>query len=137
MRKINKIIIHCTATPEGRPHTIADITRWHKERGFNDIGYHFVVGLSGETWPGRTLEIPGAHAQWHNADSIGVCYVGGMSANMIRPKDTRTSLQKESMLILLRSLKRRFPEAEIIGHRDVAQKDCPSFDAKTEYQNIL
>lgn len=133
MRRITKIIIHCTATPEGRPHTVADITKWHKERGFNDIGYHFVIGLKGETWTGRILNIPGAHAQGHNHDSIGICYVGGMSADMKAAKDTRTPKQKTSLLTLLKELKTNFPEAEIIGHCNVSTKECPSFDSKYEY----
>ena len=136
MRKITKIIVHCTATPEGRPHTIADITRWHKERGFNDIGYHFVIGLKGEDWTGRDIKFPGAHAQGHNHDSIGVCYVGGKTVDMKAVKDTRTSEQKASLLILLKKLKSEYPQAVIIGHCNVSAKACPSFDAKTEYQNI-
>ena len=136
MRRINKIIIHCTATPEGRPHTVADITRWHKERGFNDIGYHYVIGLKGETWIGRMVIIPGAHAQGHNADSIGVCYVGGLTADKTKPKDTRTPEQKTSLLALLKKLKSEYPQAVIIGHCNVSAKACPSFDAKTEYHTI-
>jgi N-acetylmuramoyl-L-alanine amidase len=136
MRKIDRIIVHCTATPEGRPHIPADVARWHLEKGYAEIGYHFLIGLKGETWIGRNLEKPGAHAQGFNLNSIGVCYVGGMTADMKQPKDTRTSEQKTSLLILLKNLKIRFPNAEIIGHCNVAKRDCPCFNAITEYKEL-
>lgn len=135
MRKITEIIIHCADTPEGRDDRAADIRRWHKARGFNDIGYHYVIDLDGTIEAGRDPEIAGAHAQGHNANSIGICYVGGADKQM-KPKDTRTDAQKASLLLLLKYLRQRYPQAEIIGHRDVSDKSCPSFDAKTEYKDV-
>ena len=77
-RKINYIIVHCTATPEGRWVTNEEITRWHRARGFRTIGYHYVVYLDGTVHAGRPENEVGAHCQGRNADSIGVCYVGGL-----------------------------------------------------------
>jgi len=136
MRKINKIIVHCTATPEGRDVSVDDIRIWHAQRGFTDIGYHYVVLLDGTIADGRPIELSGAHTVGHNHDSIGVAYVGGMSKDMKRAKDTRNESQKNSLATLLKSLVIQFPNVQIFGHRDFAQKDCPSFDAKTEYKII-
>ena len=90
MRTINEIIVHCTATPEGKDYTVEDITRWHKERGFKTIGYHYVVYRDGSVHEGRTLADVGAHCKGHNAHSIGVCYVGGLTPDGRKAKDTRT-----------------------------------------------
>lgn len=136
MKKINKIIIHCTATPEGRNHTVADVRAWHKQRGFTDIGYHYLIDIEGNILQGRPLSLQGAHTVGHNHDSIGIAYVGGMSKDMKFPKDTRTFEQKESILKLLRELVIKYPNVEIYGHRDFANKSCPSFDARKEYKII-
>lgn len=136
MRKINKIIIHCAATPEDKNFTVEDINRWHKERGFIKIGYHYVIYIDGSIHQGRELEEVGAHCTGYNRDSIGICYIGGVDKDGKTPKDTRTNAQKESLLKLIKELKIKFPQAEIYGHRDFSKKDCPSFDAKTEYENI-
>lgn len=135
MRKIKRIIVHSTATPEGREVSVADIEAWHKARNFVTIGYHYVVLLDGTTVKGRSLAMEGAHAAGHNKDSIGVVYVGGTDAKL-KPKDTRTFAQKESLIKLLKEKVIEYPEAEIIGHCDVAKTSCPSFDAKTEYKII-
>ena len=136
IRKINEIIVHCTATSEGRDYTIADITRWHKQRGFATIGYHYVVYRDGSIHVGRDVNLIGAHCTGHNTNSIGVCYVGGCQYNGMTPKDTRTEAQKKALLALLRELRRKYPQAKIHGHRDYANKACPSFDATREYKNI-
>ncbi len=136
MRKITEIIVHCADTPEGRDDKAADIERWHKAQGYNDIGYHYVVDIDGTIEPGRDVECVGAHCKGHNAQSVGVCYIGGRDKETLKPKDTRTLEQKESLLLLLKFLRAKYPEAKIYGHRDFAQKACPCFDAKTEYANI-
>ncbi len=135
MRAIKKIIVHCTATPEGRPVSVADVDRWHRQRGFDGIGYHYLVGLGGEVWPGRPEEKVGAHCKGHNADSIGVCYVGGCNERM-EPCDTRTFGQKVALRRLLRDLRRRYPRAGIHSHSEFATKACPSFDAREEYADL-
>jgi len=135
-RQINKIIVHCTATPEGRNVTVDEIRRWHvEERNWSDIGYHWIVTLNGTLEKGRPEHIQGAHAKGFNKNSIGLCYVGGVDEDM-KPKDTRTEGQKGTIKCILEDLKGRYPNAEIIGHRDVSSKACPSFDAKAEYNNI-
>jgi N-acetylmuramoyl-L-alanine amidase len=136
MRKVNKIIIHCTATPEGRDVSIDEVRRWHvKERGWRDVGYHFLIRLDGTVEEGRPIEMTGAHTRGHNWDSIGIAYAGGMSKDMTEPKDTRTDEQKESFVDLLCQLHDCYG-GTVYGHRDFSEKACPSFDAKTEYENI-
>ena len=135
MRTINKIIIHCADTPEGRDDKAADIKRWHKAQGWSDIGYHYVIDLDGTIEPGRPLETAGAHCTGHNANSIGICYIGGCDKDM-KPKDTRTEEQKAALLLLLKYLVAKYPGAKIYGHCDFAQKACPSFDAKKEYEEL-
>ena len=136
MRTINEIIIHCADTPEGRDNTVADITRWHKDKGYRTIGYHYVVYRDGSIHTGRPIEEIGAHCKGHNAHSIGICYIGGQSADGKVHKDTRTPEQKEALLSLLRRLKARFPNATIYGHRDFSSKPCPCFDARNEYKGL-
>ena len=136
MRQINKIIIHCSDTPEGRPNTVADITAWHKQRGFRTIGYHYVIYLDGQIVEGRPIESVGAHCTSHNRDSIGICYIGGRSADMKEYKDTRTPEQKQSLVELITALRTQFPEAKVYGHRDFACRGCPCFNAKEEYKDL-
>lgn len=136
MRKINEIIVHCAATPDGKNFKAADIDRWHRERKMKCIGYHYVVDLDGTVEPGRPESEIGAHCLGHNQYSIGVCYVGGLAADGKTPKDTRTAAQKEALLALLNKLRAKYPNASIHGHRDFAVKACPSFDATREYKNI-
>lgn len=132
MRKITKIIIHCSATPEGRDYTIADIDRWHKQKGWKGIGYHYVVYRDGSVHPGRSIEEIGAHCTGQNANSIGVCYIGGLSADGKTAKDTRTPKQKEALRDLVKRLQMKYPNASIHGHNEFANKACPCFDVKTE-----
>ena len=135
-RTINEIIIHCTATPEGRECTVTEIRRWHIQRGFSDIGYHYVIHLDGRVEPGRNVDIAGAHCTGHNANSIGVVYVGGCGKDGKTPKDTRTDAQKAALANLLLDLRKLYPRATIHGHRDFANKACPSFDATHEYRRF-
>lgn len=134
-RNIDKLIVHCTATPEGRDVTVDEIRKWHLDRGFNDIGYHYVIYRDGSIHQGRIEQTIGAHVTGQNTGSIGICYVGGTDAAG-NAKDTRTPEQKKSLEAILRVLKKRYPNATIYGHRDFANKDCPSFDARREYMNI-
>lgn len=127
MRKINKIIVHCSATPEGRNITIADIDRWHRSRGFRCIGYHYVIYLDGSVHVGRPVEQIGAHCKGHNADSIGICYIGGVAADGITPKDTRTPKQIEALRQLVSKCIVENPGATVHGHYEFANKACPSF----------
>lgn len=139
MRTINEIIVHCTATPEGRQMTVEQIDYIHRHENHwaNGIGYHKVIYLDGSVHNGRPLEMVGAHCNGgHNAHSIGICYVGGCAKDERTPKDTRTPKQKEALAQLLTELHRQFPEATLHGHREFAKKACPSFDAH-EYDYIF
>ncbi|MDE6273206.1 MAG: N-acetylmuramoyl-L-alanine amidase [Muribaculaceae bacterium] len=140
-RRIDEIIIHYTATPQGEEFSNDKIRASHLARGFSDIGYHYVVGLKGEIRPGRRESISGAHCTGHNARSIGVCYVGGCPPRTVMNWqktgiDTRTPEQKTALLKLIKELKTRYPHATVHGHREFAKKPCPGFDAKSEYQNV-
>ena len=104
-----------------------DIRRWHKERGFDDCGYHFVVRLDGTVEQGRPISIAGAHCKGHNANSIGIAYVGGLDEHG-RPKDTRTAAQRDALLCLVWRVKQAYPEAKVFGHNAFANKACPCFD---------
>lgn len=127
MRHITEIIIHCSATPEGREVSLEEIDSWHRRQGYNCIGYHYLIGLDGIIRRGRPEETAGAHCRGHNRNSIGVCYVGGCDKDM-QPKDTRTPAQRESLRKLVAELKKRYPHATVHGHREFAAKACPCFD---------
>lgn len=137
MRKINKLIIHCSATPEGKDVKTETIRSWHiNGNHWADIGYHYVIELDGSIHKGRDESVVGAHCKCQNANSIGICYVGGVAKDGKTPKDTRTEAQKQSLIKLLKSLKEKYPNATIHGHNEFAAKACPSFDAKTEYEYL-
>lgn len=129
-RRIDKIIVHCTATREGKAVMAADIRSWHLRQGWSDIGYHYVIDIDGLIEPGRSLDLVGAHCSGQNTGSIGIVYVGGLAADGKTPKDTRTEAQKLSLRTMIDILKAFYPRAVVYGHRDFAKKDCPCFDAK-------
>ena len=135
MRKIDKLIIHCSDTPANRHVTVEDIDKWHKAKGWKGIGYHYVIYLDGSIHKGREDSAIGAHCTGHNTSSIGICYIGGRDGKKF--VDTRTEAQKESMAKLLKLLKKKYPGAEIKGHRDFTdKKDCPGFNAAEEYKGL-
>ena len=134
MRKINKIILHCSATKEGQSFTVKDIDAWHKQRGFNCVGYHYVILLDGTIQPGRQESEVGAHTLGQNSNSIGICYIGGLDSNG-KSKDTRTALQKTALKTLISNLKKKYPDSTVHGHNEFANKDCPCFNVKKEYGN--
>lgn len=150
MRKVNLIVIHCSATREGQAHTAADIDRWHKAQGWNGIGYHHVVLLDGTVQKGRDESVAGSHVKGFNANSIGVVYIGGLAANGVTPKDTRTDAQKTALADLIKSLKAKYPGAKVVGHRDLSPdkdkdgvvephewlKACPSFDVSSWMKEV-
>lgn len=130
MRAINEIIIHCSATPEGKDFTVKDIRNWHLQRGFNDIGYHYVIYRDGSIHTGRAITFAGAHTLGHNQHSIGICYIGGMDRNNKNPKDTRTPEQRFALFKLVHELTMKYnlPFNRVYGHYEFANKACPSFD---------
>jgi N-acetylmuramoyl-L-alanine amidase len=146
MRKITMIVIHCTATQEGKDYDVETIRGWHKKRGFRDIGYHFIVGIDGKIKKGRPIEQSGAHAKGYNSESIGVSYVGGLGAGN-KAKDTRRMAQIHALRNIVDVLQIVFPDIErVVGHRDLSVdlngdgvitpnewlKQCPCFDVATE-----
>lgn len=130
MRKIDKIILHCAATPEGKDFTVGNIRNWHLQRGFTDIGYHFVIYRDGSVHRGRPVEYAGAHTTGQNQNSIGICYIGGCAADGKTPKDTRTSEQRFALFKLVHELMQKYniSISKVFGHREFANKACPSFD---------
>lgn len=149
MRKINAIVLHCSATIEGHDIDIKLIDEWHRKRGWRKVGYHYVIKLDGTIQKGRAESEIGAHVKGHNSDTIGICYIGGLDKGL-KPKDTRTEAQKQSLLSLIKGLKLRYPDAIILGHRDYSEdknkngviepfewsKACPCFDAIIEYKDF-
>lgn len=135
MRKITHIVIHCSATPEGKVFTAANIDRWHKALGWNGIGYHKVVRLDGTIENGRPDDVIGSHVAGHNSTSIGICYIGGTDANS-KPKDTRTQAQKAALAKVVRDYVAKHPKAKVCGHRDFpgVKKACPSFDVASWWE---
>ena len=136
MRTITLIIIHCSAVRPWQQSSAADIDRWHRERGWKGIGYHFVVRRDGTVETGRPIEEKGAHCRNHNRHSIGICYEGGLDSKG-RPDDTRTPEQRRAMRGLLEQLHGEFPHALITGHNTFDPlKACPCFDAAAEYSDL-
>ena len=120
---------------EGLDFKAKDIDRWHKERGWKGIGYHYVIDIDGTVEKGRPDAEIGSHCVGKNKNSIGIVYVGGLDKNG-RPKDTRTPEQKEALWELLRVLLVKYPKAVIKGHNNFSNKACPCFDVEKEY-NII
>ena len=137
-RKTDEIILHCTATREGRDYTVETIDRWHKDRGFNCIGYHFVIYRDGTVHRGRPMGAVGAHCQGHNSRSISVCYVGGLDKSG-KSKDTRTDEQKTALTETVKWLLSYYglSISDVHGHREFAAKACPSFDANVFRETLL
>ena len=136
-RKIDLIVIHCSATRCDRPFPLEAVIACHRARGFATVGYHYYITRDGTVHAGRPLHQVGAHATGFNHSSIGICYEGGLSPDGL-PADTRTPAQKDTLWKLLRRLKADYPNARITGHRDLPHvaKECPCFDASIEYAGL-
>ena len=144
---IDTIMIHCTATPPKREVSVAELDRWHKAERFEPYvkpdgskvyaGYHLLVHIDGSYERIRPVDQRGQHCpqQDMNNRAVAICYVGGVDINN-KPCDTRTDAQKRTLLSLVRTMKARYPNAQVIGHRDIAPKACPSFNAKYEYREV-
>jgi|TARA_A200000159_G_C7190963_1_gene283754 N-acetyl-anhydromuramyl-L-alanine amidase AmpD len=134
MRKETKeIIIHCAATKPSMDVDAETIDRWHRERGWLKIGYHYVIKRDGTVETGRELEEVGAHAKGHNAISVGICLIGGLSEDN-EPENNFTDEQWDALGTLVDSLKAKYPEASVIGHNDVSDKACPTFNVGEWYE---
>ncbi len=132
MRKINKVIIHCSATPPSMPVGATEIKRWHvQDNGWKDIGYHYVIKRDGTIEQGRAIDLIGAHCSGQNSSSIGICYIGGIDKTG-KPEDNRTEQQRDSLKRLVSALKVVFGALSIHGHDEFSNKACPSFNVKEE-----
>lgn len=130
MRKITHIVVHCSATKAALDIGAAAIKRWHTDKGWADIGYHYVIRRNGQLEKGRPVEIAGAHVEGHNANSIGICLVGGLDESG-KPEMNYTADQMNRLFQLVAELKRAYPSALVLGHRDFpgVRKACPCFSA--------
>jgi N-acetylmuramoyl-L-alanine amidase len=132
--RTNWIVIHCTATRAIQSNIGAkDVRQWHLQKGWSDIGYHYVIKRNGAVEKGRDIGIVGAHVEGHNADSIGISLVGGLNDDTWKPENNYTPQQWESLEKLVSTLTKKYPAAKVLGHRDFAgvKKACPCFNAKT------
>lgn len=137
LKSVDYIIIHCSATPVNLDCDVNTIRCMHLGQGFDDIGYHWVIKRDGTVETGREEELEGAHCMGYNHNSIGICYVGGLDGNGLAA-NTMTAAQEASMIALCVKLKKKFPSAEIVGHNQLCDKNCPCFDvARWVKQNKL
>lgn len=137
MREIDEIVLHYSATPEGQEFHVDDIRRWHKARGFNDVGYHYVITLDGDIELGRPLDVIGAHVKNHNTGKIGVCYIGGTDEQG-KAKDTMTKKQQEAFMVLVISLRVAFQKhLTIKGHKDFVPTGCPGFNVREKFRSLV
>lgn len=129
-REINEIIVHCSATPPSMDIGADTIREWHTDKGWIDIGYHFVIRRNGVVETGRDLDVAGAHAKGHNSRSIGICLIGGVKESDRKTPDANfTFSQYESLAMLIGELRGKIQSiAKVSGHRDYAAKACPCFD---------
>lgn len=129
-RQIDKLIIHCAATPPDMDIGVDTIRKWHLERGFNDIGYHYVIKRDGSVEDGRPINLVGAHVAGHNTGSIGICLVGGVDRKN-KPESNFTEEQWNTLRRAVMMFKAEYPKATIHGHNEFDKgKACPSFDVQ-------
>ena len=133
MRELKRIILHCTATRIGEELDVSQIDNWHRDRGFSEIGYHYVIYADGTIATGRDIRKKGAHVKGHNHDSVGVAYVGGLDNNLV-PQDTMTMQQELTFLHLVNSLRVVFGDLSVHGHNEFSNKACPSFEVQDKYK---
>lgn len=128
-RKIDKMIVHCSATPPDMDIGAEDIRVWHMDRGWSDIGYHLVVRRYGTLELGRDFELIGAHTKGYNTGSIGVCLVGGLNENN-KPENNFTDEQFKTLSNTIRIFRADYKNMTIHGHNEFSNKACPSFDVQ-------
>ena len=128
---INLIVVHCAATKPSMDIGAADIRKWHLDRGWSDIGYHYVIKRNGDVEKGRNDKVQGAHAKGYNRDSLGVCLVGGIDDDG-KSSSNFTRNQYKSLEQLLTTLEATYEKPDIVGHSSLdSGKDCPCFDIKS------
>lgn len=131
LTSVKYLVVHCSASPPSVDADATMIDRWHRERGFLKIGYHYVIKRDGTVEPGRDETHVGAHEPRVNQVSVAICMVGGVNAQG-KAEANFTDAQFVSLERLLTELRGRYPGAEILGHRDIpgVRKDCPSFNVQ-------
>ena len=146
MRTINLIVVHCSATQGNRMLSPEALDLMHRRRGFNGTGYHYYIRKDGTVHLTRPVERIGAHVKGFNANSIGICYEGGLDCPG-RPADPRTPEQRATHRLQVNQQKQRFPPCRVCGHRDLSPdlngdgeiepeewiKACPCFEVKREF----
>ena len=134
---VRHIVIHCSYTPPSMDIGVVEIRVWHHQNGWRDLGYHHVIRRDGTVEPGRPEDQHGAHVRGHNGTSLGVCLVGGMAQADKRPDCNFTTDQWTALDALVYELKQRYPNAEVVGHRDLDPgKACPTFDVAAWWQGV-
>ena len=136
LKSVKLIIIHCTATKCNRPFSTEKLIATGEAR-FGQVSYHYYIRRDGSIESLLPENVQGIHARHYNHCSLGIVYEGGLNEKGCSD-DTRTEAQKASLWHLLQSLKLDYPDAKIIGHRDLpgVSKTCPNFEAKTEYASL-
>lgn len=137
-----RIMLHCTATPEGREVTYDDLWNWHvKGNGWSHIGYHWLIQLDGTVVACRPEPLQGAGCSGQNHDTVHITYAGGLEAGTNRSKDTRTPAQTAAMIDLIRDVSSRYKDIDdardIVGHNQFAAKDCPCFSVPDWVDSVI
>lgn len=138
MTKITHLVIHYSATYADQNLTVKDIDRMHRDRGWQMVGYHYVIRRDGVVERGRPETMVGAHVANQNTGKIGICCIGGLdrATGPNKGVDNRTPEQIESLIKLLRDLLKRYPGAKVVGHRDLAATQCPGFDVPAWWAKV-
>lgn len=131
------LVVHCSASKAGADIGLAEIDRWHAERGFIGVGYHYIIRRSGVVETGRPVDTIGAHVAGYNWRSIGICLIGGVSESGA-PVENYTAEQWVSLRRLLLQLHAAYPNAAVCGHRDFPEvrKDCPCFHVRMWWAQV-
>ena len=132
MRKIEKLIVHCSATKPDMNIGADEIREWHLKRGFSDIGYHFVIRRDGTLERGRPLDLTGAHCKGYNKRSVGICLIGGVDYDN-EPQINYTAKQWSLLAQLISSFLLIYPDLRVAGHNEFSTKACPCFDVPEWY----
>ena len=133
------LVVHCSATKPEQNIGVVEIRKWHvEERRWSDVGYHYIIRRNGRLEKGRPEDLGGAHVQGHNHDTVGICLVGGVDGQN-EPQQNFTESQFATLLKLLVTLKKRYPQAHITGHRDFpgVDKACPCFNAHAWWNGAI
>lgn len=135
---IKYIVLHYSATYADQDLDVDDIRKMHLARGFNDVGYHYVIKRDGTVQKGRPDHVVGAHVAGHNTGSLGICCIGGLerATGPNKGVDNRTQAQKDATVLLVNDLLKKHPKAQVVGHRDLGATQCPGFDVRTWWASV-